>query len=72
MNKVFIEVRGGLIQNIQSTSEDIVIYVKDYDIKFDPACHETEEGIGWQYWESNGDQIVNDAEFQDAIVNADK
>lgn len=67
--KVFIEVRGGMIQNIQSTSEDVIIYVKDYDEE-GHALQKKEE-IGWPYWESRGgDQVVDEATFEDAIVNA--
>lgn len=69
MTKVFIEVRGGLIQNIQSTSEDVSIYVKDYDQKKEPG--ESDEDVGWQYWDAKGgDLVVSEDEFEDAIVNA--
>jgi hypothetical protein len=68
MPKIFIEVRGGMIQNIQCTSPDIEVYVMDYD-NFDP----NEEDSGWQYWEAKGgDQIVDDETFADAITNANQ
>lgn len=67
--KVFIEVRGGVITNIQSTSDAPVIYVKDHDMKAEDD--EDAVALGWQYWESKGgDAVVSTQEFQDAIAEA--
>lgn len=66
-HKVFIEVRGGMIQNIQSTSADVIIYVRDYD-----NMDENDDTTGWQYYESKGgDQVVSEDELEDSIVNSD-
>lgn len=61
MNKILIEVRQGVIQNIITTGENL-IYAVDYD-----NVDNNEEFF--TYYDSRGDQQLSVAEF-DAIINS--
>lgn len=69
--KVLIEVIGGMIQNITSTSAEVEINVFDADMANDPD-YKDEKDAGWQYWKSQSDRIVNNKGFELEILKLTK
>jgi len=68
MPKIFIEVHGGLVQNITTTSADVEVYVRDYDNMIEGDEQASEHDIQFTYWKAKGgDKIVSDKTFKKLI-----